>query len=102
MRGAKSIADKIDFGAILLLAKDDDFKGLEKILETGVFETPTIKLSVYKNRRGKYKGIYLWCKADLGTCRITPMFATTWDYELIPVDDTKINVVSAFPDDEED
>ena len=102
LRGAKSIADKIDFGAIMLLVKDDDRKGLEKILSTGTFETPSIKISIYKNRRGRYKGIYLWCKADLGTCRIKPMFATGWDYELIPIDDTRIYIASAFPDDEDD
>lgn len=102
LRGAKSIADKIDFGAILLMAKEDDYKGLEKILETGTFEKPIIKISIYKNRRGRYKGIYLWCKADLGVCRIKPLFATGWDYELISIDDTKIYIESAFPDDEED
>jgi hypothetical protein len=47
-------------------------------------------MSIYKNRRGRYKGLYLWCKADLGCCRINPMFATTYDYELIPIDDMKI------------
>ena len=99
---AKSIADKIDFGAILLMAREDDYKGLEKILATNTFEKPTIKISVYKNRRGRYKGIYLWCKADLGVCRIKPMFATGWDYELIPIDDTRIYIASAFPDDEEE
>ena len=102
LRGAKSIADRIDFGAILLMVKDDDYKGLEKILDTGTFEKPTIKISIYKNRRGRYKGIYLWCKADLGVCRIRPMFATGWDYELIPIDDTRIHIASAFPDDEDE
>ena len=96
LRGAKSIADKIDFGAIILMAREDDYKGLEKILETGTFEKPVIKISIYKNRRGRYKGIYLWCKADLGVCRITPMFATGWDYELIPIDDTHIHVANTF------
>ena len=98
LRGAKSIADKIDFGSILLLVKDKDIKGLEKVLASSSFDTPTIKLSVYKNRRGRYKGIYLWCKSDLGTCRIKPMFATGWDYELIPIDDTRIYIASAFPE----
>ena len=101
LRGAKSIADKIDFGAILLMAKEDDYKGLEKILETGTFDKPTIKISIYKNRRGRYKGIYLWCKADLGVCRIKPMFATGWDYELITIDDIHIHV-NTFSDDDED
>lgn len=89
---AKSIADKIDFGAILLSVKDSDIEALEPILSTGVFDKPTLKISVYKNRRGRYKSIYLWCKADLGTCRITPMFATTWTYEIISIDDLKIEI----------
>lgn len=90
LRGAKAIADKIDYGAILLNVKDDDLVKLDKILSTNVFDRPTIKMSVYKNRRGRYKGIYLWCKADLGCCRIKPMFCTTYDYEIIPIDDVKI------------
>lgn len=90
LRGAKAIADKIDMGCILLSVKDDDLTKLDNILSTNVFESPTIKISIYKNRRGRYKGVYLWCKADLGTCRIRPMFCTTYSYELIPIDDTKI------------
>ena len=90
LRGAKAIADKIDYGAILLNVKDEDLVKLDKILSTNVFDRPSIKMSIYKNRRGRYKGIYLWCKADLGCCRIKPMFATTYDYEIIPIDDMKI------------
>ena len=90
LRGAKSIADKIDYGSILLSVKDEDLVKLDKILCTNVFEKPTIKISVYKNRRGRYKGIYLWCKADLGCCRIQPMFCTSYDYEMISIDDIKI------------
>ena len=57
-----------------------------------MFDKPTVKMSVYKNRRGRYKGMILWCKADLGCCRVNPMFATTYDYELIALDDIKITV----------
>ena len=92
LRGAKSIADKVDFGAILLNVKATDLEALSKILSANTFDNPTIKLSVYKNRRGRYKGIDLWCKADLGTCRVQPMFATTYDYELIQMADIKISV----------
>jgi replicative DNA helicase len=95
LRGAKSLADRIDWGGILLTVTQKDLEALEKVLSTNVFETPTIKLSIYKNRRGQYKGIYLWCKADLGTCRINPMFCTTYNYELINMDNLKIRV-SAF------
>ena len=90
LRGAKAIADKIDYGAILLGAKENDYQALETVLATNGFEKPNIKMSIYKNRRGRYKGIYLWCKADLGCCRIKPMFATTYDYEVLSIDDIKI------------
>ena len=92
LRGAKAIADKIDYGAILLQTKQEDIDALEPILQANVFDRPSIKMSIYKNRRGRYKGVYLWCKADLGTCRIQPMFCTTYNYDLINIDDIKILV----------
>ena len=90
LRGAKAIADKIDFGSILLPVKEKDIEALGRILTTNTFERPNIKMSIYKNRRGRYKGIYLWCNADLGCCRVKPMFATTYDYEIIQINDMKI------------
>jgi len=76
----------------MLTVKSEDLEALEPILNSNTFETPVIKISIYKNRRGRYKGIYLWCKADLGCCRIDPMFATTYDYELLSINDMKIIV----------
>lgn len=92
LRGAKAIADKIDYGAILLPVQAEDINALESILSSNIFDKPVIKMSVYKNRRGRYKGIYLWCKADLGTCRIQPMFCTTYDYDMVNIDNIKILV----------
>ena len=92
LRGAKAIADKIDFGSILLPVKQEDMESLAKVLQQTTFEKPTHKLSIYKNRRGRYNGIYLWCKGDLGTCRISPIFATNWSYELIQMEDFQIDV----------
>lgn len=92
LRGAKAIADKIDYGSILLGVKEEDIESLQTILAANVFEKPTIKISVYKNRRGRYKGVYLWCKANLGCCRIVPMFCTTFEYELVNIEDVRIHV----------
>lgn len=89
---AKSIADKIDLGLILLTTSDEDLVALEPVLTKGGFERPTLKISVYKNRRGRYKGVYLWCRSDLGTCRVQPMFCTTWNYEMVPIDNIQIQV----------
>ncbi len=94
LRGAKSIADKIDCGMIMLEVDNDDRTALENVLAQGGFETPQIKISIYKNRRGRYKGILLWCKANRSVCKIEPMFATNYNYELIPIEDLKIKVKS--------
>lgn len=93
LRGAKSIADRCDVGMILLSATSEDLAKLEPILASNPnFKVPNVKMSVYKNRRGSYKGIYLWCNADLGTCRIHPQFATTWHHEMIGIEDIKVIV----------
>ena len=100
LRGAKAIADKIDYGSILLSVTQKDLDSLENLMNTQGLEHPDIKLSVYKNRRGRYKGIYLWCKADLGTCRVDPLFATDWRYQMVDIEDFKITVEpSAFGND---
>lgn len=69
-----------------------DLDGIKAIVVKNNFQNPTLKLSVYKNRRGSYKGVYLWCKANLGTCRVEPMFCTDYNYNLVQVNDVKINV----------
>lgn len=95
LRGAKSIADKIDVGMIMLETTQKDKESLADVIRKGNFEMPTIKISVYKNRRGRWKGIYLWCKADRGICRIEPLFATKYSYELVEMEDLKIKVEEA-------
>lgn len=92
LRGAKSIADKIDLGMIMLKTSKEDKDALKEVIMRFKYEEPTIKISVYKNRRGQYKDILLWCKADQGTCRVIPMFATDYNYQLIDLPDFKINV----------
>jgi replicative DNA helicase len=92
LRGAKAIADSIDYGCHLLPPNQKDLEALETILSANTFDKPNMKISIYKNRRGRYKSVYLWAKAEMGTCRIKPMFCTSWDYEIIPMEDLKIIV----------
>ena len=92
LRGAKSIADKIDLGMIMLQTSQEDKEALREIIAKKGFPAPTIKISVYKNRRGQYKDILLWCKANRATCRIEPMFATNYQYELVEMQDLKIKI----------
>ena len=93
LRGAKSIADKIDTGEIMLEVTKKDREALKNIVAKLNVPMPDVKISVYKNRRGSWKGVYLWCKADRGICRIDPMFVTKWSYELVEIEDLKIKII---------
>lgn len=92
LRGAKSIADKIDMGSIMLRLTDNDKEMLTQLCQDKGLEMPNLKISIYKNRRGRYNHLLLWCNADLGICRINPIFATDYNYELIEMEDYKISV----------
>lgn len=91
LRGAKSIADKIDAGSIMIKVTEEDRAAIKDLVALQGCEMPTIKMSVYKNRRGRYKDILLWCSADLGTCRINPLFVTDYSYEILDVPDVTIS-----------
>lgn len=92
LRGAKSIADKIDFGSIMLGVSQDDLEALKPLTESQGYPIPDTKISIYKNRRGRYKDILLWCVSDKGTCKIEPKFVTDYTYILLDLPMLRIDV----------
>jgi replicative DNA helicase len=92
LRGAKAIADKVDAGMIMLPVTDQDRDSLKVFCEKNGFPIPTLKISIYKNRRGRYNHIFLWCDPDMGVCRMNPIFVTNYMYEPIEIEDLIINV----------
>lgn len=98
IRGAKAIADKIDFGSIVLPVTENDLKCLENLIIGNSMIQPNLVYHIYKNRRGKFTGVKLWCTADLGTCRVTPRFLTSNNYKLIPIEDFVIEVEEVMQD----
>ena len=90
LRGAKSIADKIDCGMILLDVTEEDEKALKDIVSKEGYEMPNVKMSIYKNRRGSYNKCYLWMIADKSTCRFNALFCTSYDYKFIPIKESVI------------
>lgn len=91
LRGAKAIADRIDWGAILLDVTKEDLEKLKPIIAKGA-EVPNVKMSIYKNRQGRWRAIYLFMKADKGTCRFNPIFATDYSFKYIDMENYKISV----------
>ena len=92
LRGAKSIADKIDLGEIMLEVSQEDREALADVISRNALPVPDIKISIYKNRRGEYKDILLWCTSNRGCCKIDPIFVTNYQYELINIPDLRIKV----------
>ena len=90
LRGAKNLADKIDIGMIMLPATEEDLECLKPLYYNGVLPKPDLALHIYKNRRGKYAHVKLWCTEDLGICRINPVFLTNNNYEIVRIEDLRI------------
>ena len=83
LRGSKAIADKIDAGVVLTRATEEDKEKLKEIIEASFGKTPTHCSSIYKNRGGRIRGVYLWSIFNLGTMREEFLFATNTNYEPI-------------------
>lgn len=90
LRGAKAIADKVDCGVVALEPTQADLEAIAPIMMGRFDEEPNLVFHVYKNRRGKWNKVKVWCRVDLGTCRIRDMFMTDNDYRLIPIELTEI------------
>ena len=83
---------KIDAGSILLEATEKDKEALAPLVKRLGCEMPDIKMSIYKNRRGRWKNVLVWIKSDRGICGLDPIFVTKYSYELVDIEDFKINV----------
>ena len=84
IRGAKSIADKIDCGMVTAKVLPQELLTLDKLIrEKGI--QPNQVSDIYKMRRGRFNDIRIWTEMDLGTCRIKDLFVT--DVNLKPVMD---------------
>lgn len=64
-----------------------EYEKIEAIMKNKFLKArPNACIHVYKVRRGKYNKIRVYCYLELGTCRITDLFTTNNDYELIDIE----------------
>ena len=91
LRGAKSLADRIDMGEIVLPPTEADLKAVKGIVSKQVgMPTPNMVRHIYKLRRGKLSKIRIWEYVDLSVSRTIDLFATNYDYKLVPIDVTRV------------
>lgn len=86
LRGAKSMADRIDLGEISLPPSPAELKMLEQITHK-IVNCPEINLirHIYKLRGNKWSKIKICQHADLGTGRTTDVFALNQHNVLIDI-----------------
>jgi hypothetical protein len=79
--GAKSIADKVDFGVVAVKVSDEEKSAIRELLRAdGIQEDPNVVIDIYKNRRGKVVNAKLYRVFDYGTCRTKDLIVTDTNY----------------------
>lgn len=92
LRGSKAIADRIDWGSIMMDVTSNDLDKIKPFCIKNNLAIPNVKMSVYKNRQGRWKSVYMWMVADKATCRFETIFVTDFMYQMLEIEDIKIKV----------
>ena len=92
LRGSKAIADRLDLGMIMLDVTKADIEKITPFCRQNNLPVPNVKLSIYKNRQGRWKGIYLWMDANKSCCQYNPIFCSDWLYQIQDIKNLKIKV----------
>lgn len=74
VRGSRAIADLVDVGCIMSRPTREELQPYSEYIST--FGEPNLVIDVYKNRRGRWNMVRIFCKNDLGICRRKDLFIT--------------------------
>ncbi|MEM5009392.1 replicative DNA helicase [Niallia taxi] len=85
IRGGKSIIDKADGGMIILPISKMEYKDTEEIVATGFMKKPNYVTHIFKNRGNRVDKAKVFSHINMGNMRITDLFVTNTDNELITV-----------------
>lgn len=86
VQGSKAIVNLADFACIMSRPTKVELQELAGFQSSFSF-VPNLVIDVYKNRRGRWNMIRIWCYNDLGCCRREDLFVTTADMK--PIKDFK-------------
>jgi replicative DNA helicase len=85
IRGGKSIIDKADGAMIILPISKMEKKDIEEIVAKGFFKQPNYVTHIFKNRGNRVDKAKVFSHIDMGNMRITDLFVTNTDNEVITV-----------------
>lgn len=96
LRGAKAMADKMQYGIIMAKPSEKELGLVQPIVEDSQVRQfgghqiqPNLVYHIYKNRKSKYKG-KLWFYVDYDTMRQIELFMTDFSNNLIKVPKTDL------------
>ena len=96
LAGSKALANKLDVGIISMKPTKAELKRIEPVLHKMVnVPVPNMCHWIYKVRRGRLTRIIIWTRVNLGTMEEKALFVTDFDFQLIDMDFTKIEIVEA-------
>lgn len=96
LAGSKALANKLDVGIISMKPTKAELKRIEPVLHKMVnVAVPNMCHWIYKVRRGRLTRIIIWTRVNLGTMEEKALFVTDFDFQLIDMDFTKIEIVEA-------
>lgn len=93
LRSAKSIADKVDVGAILMPVREQDNRAIQDYCSKGFEIQPNFVMNIYKVRAGSYQNIKVYVNFDRSTCQMHDCFITDANGEFLSVVDTNIEII---------
>jgi replicative DNA helicase len=85
IRGGKSIIDKADGAMIILPISKMEKKDIEEIMAKGFFKQPNYVTHIFKNRGNRVDKAKVFSHIDMGNMRITDLFVTNTDNEVIEI-----------------
>jgi replicative DNA helicase len=85
IRGGKSIIDKADGAMIILPISKMEKKDIAEIISQGFFKEPNYVTHVFKNRGNRVDRAKVFSHIDMGNMRVTDLFVTNTDNELINI-----------------
>ncbi len=100
LRSAKSIADKVDAGYILMPVREQDANVVSQYCAKGFELAPNFVFNIYKVRAGSFQNIKLYFNFDRSTCQVHDCFATDNNGTLLHIDPA--NVESILDDNREE
>ena len=93
LKSAKSLAEKLDIGTIMLPVRESDKSIIETYCQKNFNLVPNFVIFVYKIRRGSYQNIRVYVHFDRSTSRLTDCFVTDSNGTMLQIAPTEVEVV---------